>query len=78
VTRGRNGGATRQNVECAGVRNRNPVPSAMPVRGMVGSGFLVQTGRECSHASHNYQRRIGVPGYMRMGLTPKRRPDHGA
>jgi hypothetical protein len=26
-------------------------------------------GRECSRASHNYQRRVGVPGYVGTGLT---------
>jgi hypothetical protein len=41
----------------------------------MGPGFYAQTGRECSHASHNYQWRIGVPVHLGTGLnraTPSR------
>jgi hypothetical protein len=36
-----------------------------------GTGVLCANGEECSHASHNYRRRIGVPGYVGTGLIHK-------
>jgi hypothetical protein len=67
-------GATRQNIKGGGrkgrsVRNRHPV---LRRAAAMGPGFYAQTGEECSHATHNYKRRIGVPGYVGTGLIYKR------